>query len=85
MITQSLTSNPPSAVCAGFLTKLGNYCTLLILDNATVYSRHQDPLSLGCHWALHSITVPLAENLYQDLSRGLKVKHMLKTIKNLAK
>ena len=63
MIRQSLTSNPPLVVCAGFfLTKFGNYCTLLILDNATVNSRHQDPLPLGCHWALHSITAPLAEN-----------------------
>ena len=44
---QALTSNPPSAVCAGFFTKFGNYWTLLILDNATVNSRHQDPLLLG--------------------------------------
>ena len=35
---------------------------LLILDNATVNSRHQDPLPVCAHWALYSITVPLAEN-----------------------
>ena len=57
---QALTSNPPSAVWAGFFfTKFGNYWTLLILDNAAVNFKHQDPLLLGAHWALHSITPSL--------------------------
>ena len=53
----------------------------MILDNATVDSRHQDPFLLGVHWALHSITRSMPTTSYQALSRGLKAKHMLKTIK----
>ena len=48
MTRQSLTSNPPSAVCADFFTKFGNYCALLILGNATVNFRHQDAVPPGC-------------------------------------
>ena len=78
---QVITSNPPSAVCAGFFTKFGNYWTLLILDNATVNSRHQDPLS----WQPIGLCTPslldCPTTRYQYLSRGLKAKHMLKMIK----
>ena len=61
MTRQSLTGNR-QFVQVFFFTKFGNYCTLLILDNATINSRHQDSLPLGAHWALHSITAPFAEN-----------------------
>ena len=78
MTRKSLRSSPPSAVCAGFFsTKFGNYCTL-------------------CNCQLQAIKIPfllvpiglcisslphLTRIVYQDLSSGLKAKHMLKAIK----
>ena len=76
---QALVSNPPSAVCAGFFAKFGNYWTLLILDNATVNSRHQDPLLLGAHWLCIPSLLHCPTTRYQIFC-GLKAKHMLKTI-----
>ena len=61
---KGITSKLPSAVFAllFFFTKFSNYRILLILDNASVNFRHQDPLPLGALWVLHFITTPPASN-----------------------
>ena len=80
MKRQSFTSNPPSAVCAGFFYQI---CQLLYTFDPSLTMQLSTPgIKIPSPWVPIGLCMPslphLPKIVYEDLSRGLKAKHMLK-------